>query len=100
MRATRRSARARAKAAVMGDVAVCTLVIATPCYSLCQCDAEGVGDSIDVFVAAAGEVDDDHVVGTQRVALAEGEDVGDGVGGLQRGDDALIFAQGLEGAQG
>ncbi len=43
-----------------------------------------------VFVAAAGEVDDEDFVFAHR--LGEAHCISDGVGGLERGDDAFALA--------
>ena len=51
-----------------------------------------------VFVAAAGEADDDRVI--FRFAAGEFHRFGDGVRAFERGQDAFVAGEGVEGGQG
>lgn len=53
---------------------------------------------LDVFVAAAGEVDDDEVVGAH--VAGDFRDVGEGVGAFEGGDDAFGVGEFAEGGEG
>ena len=55
------------------------------------CLVEEAGDFHAVFVAAAGEVDDEDVVFGHGGGEFEG--VGDGVGGFEGGDDAFALGE-------
>ena len=63
-----------------------------PCRSF---RAKETGIGVHVFVAAAGEIEDDEIIaGQARRAL---DKVGKGVGGFERGDDAFDARQGARG---
>ena len=55
---------------------------------------QGRADDVDILVAAPAEAEQDDRVGLE--GRRERAQVGDGVAGLERGDDALVTAKRLE----
>src|SRR5262249_21211915 len=61
-----------------------------------QGHTERRGDGVNVLVAASGETEHHHLLGAQLAALAQRQQVRDGVRRLQRRDDAFLLAEHLK----
>src|SRR5579872_3778484 len=81
---SQRTISARICSANFVGISICSAIA-----SLLQCHIQGARDGVHVFVAATGEIDYHDVVGTQLATLAHRQHLGDGMRGLQRGNDAL-----------